>query len=78
MQRGKFGLTAEERRAYDNDGFFVRERAIHEEELEALRDAAECATALAASGIPTGDDYLIDGNRMFKVEAEREAGIDTA
>ena len=42
MQRGEFGLTAEERRAYDDDGFFLRERAIREEEVDELRDAAEC------------------------------------
>jgi ectoine hydroxylase-related dioxygenase (phytanoyl-CoA dioxygenase family) len=82
MQREKLGLTAEERRAYDDDGFFVRERAIREDELEALRDAAECATALAASAVPTGDDYLIDGNRYREaagstIQFEHRAGSET-
>jgi ectoine hydroxylase-related dioxygenase (phytanoyl-CoA dioxygenase family) len=63
MQQARFGLSAEERRAYDEDGFFVRERAFGEAEIAELRDAAECAVARVAGSAPTRDDYLIDGNR---------------
>jgi len=82
MQRGRLGLTAEERRAYDDDGFFVRERAIREEEVEELRDAAECAVARAASGTPSSDDYLVDGNRYREaagstIQFEHRQGSET-
>jgi len=62
-QWGVFGLTGEERRAYDEDGFFVRERAFDAAEIADLRDAAEVAVARAATSPPAADDYLIDGNR---------------
>jgi len=82
MQRGKYGLTAEERRAYADDGFFIRERAIREEEVGELRDAAECAVARAASGTPNSDDYLVDGNRYREaagstIQFEHRAGSET-
>jgi ectoine hydroxylase-related dioxygenase (phytanoyl-CoA dioxygenase family) len=82
MQRGKYALTAEEHRTYADDGFFVRERAIGEKEVEELRDASECAVARAARGAPSGDDYFIDGNRYREaagstIQFEHRAGSET-
>ena len=48
MQQGPFGLTPEERRAYEVDGFFARERVFTAAELDELRAAAEGAVTLAA------------------------------
>jgi ectoine hydroxylase-related dioxygenase (phytanoyl-CoA dioxygenase family) len=81
-QSGDFGLTAEERRAYDEDGFFVRERAFGAEEVADLSDAAECAVARAAAGVPSGDDYVIDGNRYREaagstIQFEHRPGSET-
>ena len=55
MGQGEFGLTSEERRAYDADGFFARERAFGADEIEALRQAAERVVATAESSAP--DQY---------------------
>jgi ectoine hydroxylase-related dioxygenase (phytanoyl-CoA dioxygenase family) len=82
MQRGKFGLTADERRAYEENGFFVRERAIAAAEVEELRDASERAVARVASAVPSGDDYFIDGNRYREaagstIQFEHHAGSET-
>jgi len=82
LQSNVFALTAEERRAYDEDGFFVRERAFDAAEVEDLRDAAECAVALAAAGAPSGDDYVIDGNRYREaagstIQFEHRPGSET-
>lgn len=58
------GLNADEQRSWRIDGFFVRERVLRGDELEALREAAEAvvehATRCAAAGAET---YHIDGNR---------------
>jgi hypothetical protein len=47
MQRGQ-RLTEHERRAYVEDGFFVREAVFDEEELDGLRAAAERVALTAA------------------------------
>jgi len=82
MQPESLGLSERERRAYDEDGFFVRECAVTDAEIAALRDAAETAVSLAAAGTPTGDDYLIDGNRYREaagstIQFEHEPGTET-
>lgn len=56
-------LSAEEWRAWREDGFFVRERVFTAPEVEALRDAAECCVERASAAIAAGSDsYAIDGN----------------
>ncbi|MGH0029086.1 MAG: phytanoyl-CoA dioxygenase family protein [Myxococcota bacterium] len=61
------GLTPEEQRAWEVDGFFARERALSAAEVERLRDAAERAVALAhAAEAGGGETYAIDGNRYHE------------
>jgi hypothetical protein len=76
-------LSAEERLAWAEDGFFIRRRVFPEKELVALREAAERvvvrARGAAAQG---GTGYEIDGNRYHEVEGatiqyEHDAGSDT-
>jgi len=57
-------LRPSERRAYEEDGFFVRERAFGPEEVEALCAAAERAAARAgaAAAQPGARRYEVDGN----------------
>jgi ectoine hydroxylase len=56
-------LEAAEQRAWEEDGFFVREAVLGADELAALRDAAERAVeqVLAAARDEAGA-YLVDGN----------------
>jgi len=62
METGR--LSLEEWRAWEQDGFFVREAAFEKAELERLRDAAErCAADAEAAIVRGGDPYAIDGNR---------------
>lgn len=76
-------LTPTERRAWEEDGFFVREAALDPDRVEALRAAAERAAARAADGArgaPGG--YAIDGNRYQPalgalVQYEHRPGSDT-
>ena len=56
-------LSAAERTAYEEDGFFVRESVFAEEELVALRAAAERVAATAADHVEQPNErYAIDGN----------------
>jgi len=82
MQQGPFGLTPEERRAYEVDGFFARERVFTAAELDELRAAAEGAVTLAASSAPTSEDYWHDGNRYREaagatIQFEHRPGSET-
>ena len=53
-----------ERRAWQEDGFFVREGVFSPGELAALRDAVERAAALAAEAARSAPGgYTVDGNR---------------
>jgi ectoine hydroxylase-related dioxygenase (phytanoyl-CoA dioxygenase family) len=78
-----YRLTRAERRAWEEDGFFVRERAFALEELEALRKAAErCVAEAAAATEHGGDSYFIDGNRYHEacgatVQFEHHEGAHT-
>lgn len=82
MQRYRFSLTAAERRAFDEDGFIVRERAFDADEVAKLRDAAERAVERAAAGDPEGEDYRYDGNRYREaigstIQFEHQPGSET-
>jgi ectoine hydroxylase-related dioxygenase (phytanoyl-CoA dioxygenase family) len=82
MGQQEFGLTPEERRAYDVDGFFARERAFDADEIEALRQAAERVVATAESSAPTSEDYWHDGNRYREaagstIQFEHSPGSET-
>jgi ectoine hydroxylase-related dioxygenase (phytanoyl-CoA dioxygenase family) len=63
MGQERYALTPEERRAYEVDGFFARERVFDANEVEELRAAAERAVAIAESSAPSGEDYFHEGNR---------------
>ena len=66
MSRGR--ATPEELRAWERDGFFVREAVFSEVELDALRAAAERCAAEAASAMTRGGEaYAIDGNRYHEL-----------
>lgn len=60
-------LTSEERRSYERDGFFVRRAVLLEEELEALRAAAERTAMAAATLAVDGHTYCLDGKRFVDV-----------
>jgi ectoine hydroxylase len=60
-------LTAKERRAWERDGFFVREAALRPHEVQELREAAERVAAKAAAASEAGgESYSIDGNRYHE------------
>jgi len=61
-------LTAAEQRAWEEDGFFVREAAFGAREVESLRGAAERAVArIVREGPAAGEGYAVDGNRYQPV-----------
>ena len=61
-------LCARERRAWDEDGFFVREAVFGVEELTVFREAAERCVHRATAGLSErGGAYAIDGNRYQEV-----------
>ncbi len=66
----RYGLSAAERRAWQDDGFFVRESVFGADELETLRAAGEQVVARAEADSTSGVGYEIDGNRY--VDAARE------
>jgi ectoine hydroxylase-related dioxygenase (phytanoyl-CoA dioxygenase family) len=63
MEAARLGLSDAERRAWREDGFFLRRRAFDPREVEALRAAAErvAERAEAAAGAST-ERYSVDGN----------------
>jgi ectoine hydroxylase-related dioxygenase (phytanoyl-CoA dioxygenase family) len=65
MQSEAWVLSAAERRAYAEDGFFIRRRAFSEKEVAQLCASAERAVARATAAVAGGadDEYEIDGNR---------------
>ena len=67
MARGpSLRLTEAERKAWEDDGFFLRERAFPEDELDDLRAGAERVVAIAMREPQRPDaDYAIDGNRYL-------------
>jgi ectoine hydroxylase len=61
-------LTPDERRAWRDDGFFIRRLQLRTSELEALRDAAERVVArVTREAQSAGEHYAIDGNRYCEV-----------
>jgi ectoine hydroxylase-related dioxygenase (phytanoyl-CoA dioxygenase family) len=66
-RRPSLRLSDAERRAWEEDGFFVRERAFSADELADLRAAAERVVAIAARAAADPDaDYAVDGNRYLE------------
>ena len=76
-------LTDAEREAWEEDGFFLRERAFAEGELDDLRAGAERVVAIAMREAQRPDsDYAIDGNRYLEaagatIQLEHRAGSTT-
>jgi len=63
-QRQAWALSPDERRAWDEDGFFIRTRVFSQHELAALRAAAERVAERAQDAVRTcRETYQIDGNR---------------
>ena len=75
-------LTSKEKRAWAQDGFFVREAVFSGTELERLRAGAEAAAARAAQQVrsdPLARTYHLDGKRFVDVgprtvQFEHQAG----
>ena len=57
-------LTSNERRAWHDDGFFVRRQQFGAAELVALRESVEQAAAAIALRAPEGAAYALDGHRF--------------
>jgi Phytanoyl-CoA dioxygenase (PhyH) len=62
-------LSDRERRAWRDDGFFVRMAAFAAVEVEALRAAAERVRAAATALAAGGRAYAVDGNRYVDAGA---------
>ncbi len=77
------GLSSEERRAWAEDGFFIRRAAFRGEEVAELRDAAERVVDEAARAARCGgESYRIDSNRYHEavgatIQFEHRDGSDT-
>lgn len=67
MSTTVFGLTERERRAWTEDGFFLRRAAFGPDEIAELRAAAERVRARAAALASEGRAYAVDGNRYVDV-----------
>jgi len=65
MQSESWVLSAAERRAYAEDGFFIRRWVFSEKEVAPLCASAERAVVRASAAAAGGadDEYEIDGNR---------------
>lgn len=61
-------LTPEERRQYEEEGYFVRTGRFTAPEITALQRAARASVRKAQAAIPAGRGYLLDGNRFFDVD----------
>lgn len=65
----RWRLSEVERRAWEQDGFFLRAAAFSAAEVDALREAAErIAGAAAAAATRGGRAYAVDGNRYVDVQ----------
>ena len=60
---GSWHLSDAERRAWRDDGFFVRRAVFDAAELETLRGAAERVRSVASRLAVEGRPYEVDGNR---------------
>ena len=77
-----FSLSASERRAYAEDGFFIRRSVFTESEMISLREAVESVVVRAAAATCASDSYEIDGNRYSEaanstVQFEHRPGSET-
>ena len=77
-------LSADERAAYERDGFFSRLAVFSEPELKELRDAAEQVVQRAQANAKSvrEDDYAIDGNHYVEaggstIQYEHQSGSET-
>jgi ectoine hydroxylase-related dioxygenase (phytanoyl-CoA dioxygenase family) len=67
------GLTARERAAWSEQGFFFRAAAFSDAELAVLREAAEAVVRVAEAAVADGAErYEIDGNRYVEVRLGEE------
>jgi len=62
MSDPSFCLSVFEKRAYAEEGFFIRTGAFAEDEVDDIRDAVECCAARASAAAAGGRTYQIDGN----------------
>jgi ectoine hydroxylase-related dioxygenase (phytanoyl-CoA dioxygenase family) len=60
-------LTALEKRAYAEDGFFIRKGVFGGGEIDEIRDAVERCAARASAAAAGGRTYQIDGNVYCEV-----------
>lgn len=83
LHRSTHRLDEEERRAFGEDGFFVRSRALAPREVADLCAAAERAAARAGSAARCGGEgYVVDGNRYHEaggatIQFEHAPGSET-
>ena len=83
MAQGRWRLSASERRAWVEDGFFIRRCVFREPELIALREAAERVVVRARGAAARGGTgYEIDGNRYHEtggatIQYEHASGSNT-
>ncbi len=83
MAHERWRLSHDERRAWAEDGFFIRRCAFRESELVALRAAAERVVERACEDAARGGTgYEIDGNRYHEaaeatIQYEHAPGSDT-
>lgn len=64
--REKYALSADELRAWSEDGFLIQPSVFREDELRELRDAAEAVVVQATALCEGGSAYRIDGNRYVE------------
>ncbi|HEY8154283.1 MAG TPA: phytanoyl-CoA dioxygenase family protein [Myxococcota bacterium] len=82
-QRQGRALAPDERRAWDEDGFFIRTRVFDARELAGLRAAVERVAQLAQDAVRACEaSYLIDGNRYCEaagatIQFEHRPGSET-
>ena len=68
-EMARSGLSAAEREAWLEQGFFFREAAFTKAELAALGDAAEAVVRRAQDGLAAGgESYAIDGNTYVELQ----------
>src|SRR5262245_18003206 len=76
-------LTESERRAWRDDGFFVRESIFGASEVAELRGTAERVVAQALAAVGRGcESYQVDGNRYCEaggstIQFEHQPGSET-
>jgi len=77
-----FSLTSGESQQYESDGFFLRESAFNEREINDLREVTELAVLQAKELSEQGRTYFLDGKRFVDtdyvtVQFEHSPGSET-